>query len=149
MIGEEESGLQLFSPNKVQAAKDYQALKEEEEKQRKQEIANRKVLAAAKKVQKEQEKAERATIAAEKRKVAAEIKSTKEAEKQARAATKQKVAKQKQLQLELRRQSIRPTKTSKQQINGLIGEAEVLAAEGVVRATSSGRQVQKPRRFFL
>ena len=81
LVGEEESGPQFFSPSKVQAARDYQASKDKEEEQRKQEIADRKALAAAKKVTKEKERVERAAIMAEKRKVAAEAGAIKEAEK--------------------------------------------------------------------
>lgn len=150
LVGEEKSGPQFFSPSKVQAARDYRASKDQEEKQRKQKIVDRKALAAAKKVEKEQERAERAAIMAEKRKVAAEVRAMKEAEKQARAAAKQEVFKQKQQQLRQQGQPIRSTKaskTSKKQVRRSIREAEVLEVEVVVTATLRGRQVQRPRRF--
>ena len=108
-------------------------------------------MAAAKKVQKEQERVERAAIMAEKRKVAAEVRATKEAEKQARAAAKKKASKQKQQQLGQKEQSIRPIKPPKalkKQAKGLIREVEVQEVEVVVTATSRGRQVQKPGRFY-
>ena len=152
LVGAEESGPQFFSPGKVQAAKEYQEAKKQEEEQRKQEIANQKVLAAAKRAEKQKKKVERAAIMAEKRKVAAEVRAIKEAEKQARAAAKQEASRHKQQQLEQRRQSIRSTKalqTSKKQAKRLIREVEVVEVEAGVTATSSGRQVQKPRRFCI
>ena len=151
LVGEKEAGPQFWSPSKVQAARDYQASKEKEEKQRKQEIVDRKALAAAKKTQKEQEKVKRAAIMAERRKVAAEARVTKEAEKQARAAAKQEALKQKQQQLGQQKQftgSTKASKTSKKQARRPVQMVVVPEVEVVVTATSRGRQVQKPRRFY-
>ena len=83
LIGEEDSGPQLFSPTRVQAARDYQTSKETEEADRQQGIADRKVAAAAKKAQKEKNKKERAVVTAERRRVATEVRAQKAAEKQA------------------------------------------------------------------
>ena len=64
LLGEEDSGPQFFNPARIQAARDYQATKEQEEQQRQQDIIDRKTLAATKRQQKEDEKAQRAIIAA-------------------------------------------------------------------------------------
>ena len=83
LIGEEDSGPQLFSPTRVQAARDYQTSKETEESNRQQSITDRKIAAATKKAQKEKNKKERAIATAECRHVAAKVRAQKATEKQA------------------------------------------------------------------
>ena len=56
LLGQEDSGPQFYSPIKVQAAREFQTVKEEAEIVRRQEIEERKAQAAAKKKQKEEEK---------------------------------------------------------------------------------------------
>ena len=83
LVGEEDSGPQFFSPGRVQAARDYQATKDAEEKARQQDILTRKALAVTKKAQKEEEKIQRAAIATKRRQLAAEAKAQKAVNKQA------------------------------------------------------------------
>ena len=71
LLGEEDSGAQLWSPTKVEAARTYQATKEEEDRLKKEGIESRKVEKAARKEQKEKEKAEKAAATAERRRLAA------------------------------------------------------------------------------
>ena len=66
LIGKEDAGAQFFGSQEIQAVRDYQATKEEEEAQRQQGIINRKALTAANKQQKEKKKLQKAEIAAEK-----------------------------------------------------------------------------------
>jgi hypothetical protein len=91
LLGEEDSGPQLFSPARIQAARDYQAIKEQEERQRQQDIIDRKALAATRRQQKEDEKAQRAIIMAQKRQIAAELRAQKAAERQAQKELKEAV----------------------------------------------------------
>ena len=86
---------------------------------------------------------------AEKRKVAAEARATKEAEKQARAAAKEEAKQQQLRQREQFIRSIKSLKASKKQAKGLIREAELQKVEVVVTAILRGKQVQKPRRFYI
>jgi len=152
LVGAEESGPQFFSPGKVQAARDYQASKDQEEELRKQGIADRKALAAARKIKKEKERVKRAAITAGKRKMAAEVRAIKEAEKRARAAAKEEASRQKEQQLRLRGQSTvakEARKIPKKQARRSIGVMKVQEVEVAVVATSRGRQVQKPRRYYI
>jgi hypothetical protein len=56
LLGEEDSGLQFFSPGRIQAARERQEAKKAEEAQRQLDIDARKALAAANKQRKEMEK---------------------------------------------------------------------------------------------
>jgi hypothetical protein len=89
LLGEEDSGPQFFSPARVQAAKDWQAVKDTNEALRQQEIDYKKTLTAAKKQQKELDKIERARLLAERRQQAAEIKAQKVVVKQAQIKLKE------------------------------------------------------------
>ena len=53
LLGEEDSGPQFFSPRRVQAAREFQAAKEEEEAQRQLDISEKRRQATAKRLQKE------------------------------------------------------------------------------------------------
>ena len=56
IIKKEDAGAQFFRFQEIQAVKDYQVIKEEEEVQRQQNIINKKTLTATNKQQKEKEK---------------------------------------------------------------------------------------------
>ena len=148
--GEEDSGPQFYGLEEVKTAQDYQASKEVEEEQRKQEIIDKKEQAAAKRVQKEKERVERAAITAAKRKAAAEARAIREEEKRARAGAKAEALRQKNEQLRLQGHSAgskeaqtTPKKQARKSVPVVIKQEEEVA----VMATSRGRQVQKPRRF--
>ncbi|SLM37363.1 hypothetical protein LPUS_07185 [Lasallia pustulata] len=83
LLGEKESGPQFFSPGRVTAARTWQAEKEEEEQQCRQDIESSKALVAFKKLQKEEEKLQKAAVAVEKQQLAVEAKTAKGAESQA------------------------------------------------------------------
>ena len=82
---------QFFSPARVQAARDWQAIKDTKEALRQQGIVDKKALAAAKKQQKELNKIERARLLAKRRQQAAEAKAQKAVEKQAQIELKEAV----------------------------------------------------------
>ena len=90
LLGQEESGAQIFSPGRVQAARDYQATKEEVELQRQQDIADKKAQAALRKLQQEVDKKARQEEAAKRRQMVAARKIQEAAEKQARKELKEK-----------------------------------------------------------
>ena len=83
LLGEEDSGPQFFSPQRVQAARQFQATKDTEEVLRQQQILDKKALAATRKAQKEEDKLHRAILAAKRRQLAAEASAQKAADKQA------------------------------------------------------------------
>lgn len=135
----------------MQKARDWQAVKNDQEAQRKQDIINRKALAAAKKQQKEREKVERAAITAQKRQLAAEAKAAKKAEKQAQKELKEEAYKQRGGQAGLQGQAPGPKrvrKTPKKLAKRPDSAVIALEEEIAIRATSRGRRVQKPQRFF-
>ena len=80
LLGEEDSGAQFFSPTRIQSAREYQAIKEEDELIKRQGIVERKAQAAAKKKQKEEDKEKRAAAAAERQQITEETKAVKAAE---------------------------------------------------------------------
>ncbi len=150
LCGEQDSGPQFYGPEEVKAAQDYQASKEVEEEQRKQEIIDKKEQAAAKRVQKEKERVERAAITAAKRKAAAEARAIREEEKRAWAGAKAEALRQKKEQLRLWGQSTgskEARKTPKKQARKSVPVVIEQEEEVAVMATSRGRQVQKPQRF--
>ena len=57
LLRQDKSGPYFFSPSRVQAAHEYQALKDENEIRHRQEIEEKKSQTAAKKKQKKEEKA--------------------------------------------------------------------------------------------
>ena len=148
--GEQDSGPQFYGPEEVKAAQDYQASKEVEEEQRKQEIIDKKEQAAAKRVQKEKERVEQAAITAAKRKAAAEARAIREEEKRAQVGAKAEALRQKKEQLRLWGQSTgskeawkTPKKQARKSVPVVIEQEEEVA----VMATLRGRQVQKLQRF--
>lgn len=151
LLGEEDSGPQFFSPGRVQAARDWQATKEEEEAQHQLNIEEKRALTAAKKQQKEEEKLQRAEIAAEKRRLVMEAKAAKAAEKQAQKELKEVASGCTGGQLRLRRQSSglqKVQKTQKKQAKRPDNAVIAQEAEVAVVATSRGRRVQRPQRFI-
>ena len=150
LCGEQDSGPQFYGPEEVKAAQDYQASKEVEEEQQKQEIIDKKEQAAAKRVQKEKERVERAAITAAKRKAAAEARAIREEEKRAQAGAKAEALRQKKEQLRLWGQSTgskEARKTPKKQARKSVPVVIEQEEEVAVMATLRGRQVQKPQRF--
>ena len=81
LLGEEDSGPQFFSPQRVQAARQFQATKDTEEVLRQQQILDKKALAATRKAQKEEDKLYRAILAAKRRQLAAEASAQKAIDK--------------------------------------------------------------------
>jgi hypothetical protein len=152
LIGEEDSGPQFFSPGRIQAARDWQAAKEQEEQQRQQNIIDRKAQAAAKRQQKEDEKTQRAVITLQKRQIAAELREQKAAERQAQKELKETIITQRKTKPKLQQQSAIPIevqKTSKKQIKSSDHTTIVSQSEERVLATSRGRRVQLPQRFII
>ena len=152
LVGEEDSGPQLFSPGRIQAARDRQAIKEQEEQQRQQDILDRKTQAATKRQQKEDEKAQRAVIALQKQQLAAELREQKAAEKQAQKELKEAISKQRMEKPKILRQSTIPAKVQKvykKQVKSSCHTTIVSQSEERVSATSKGRRVQLPQRFVI
>lgn len=152
LLGEEEPGPQFFSPGRVTAARAWQAEKEEEEQQHRQDIESRKALAASKKLQKEDEKLQKAAAAIKKQRLAAEAKTAKAAEIQARKELREEAKRYKKGLLELQKRSTgsckiqkTPRKQAKQPRSPVTAKEEGV----VVLATSRGRKVQLPRRFAI
>ena len=112
LLGLEDSGPQFFSPSKVQTAREFQALKEENEIIKRQEIEERKAQKAAKKQQKEEEKAQRQAAAAKKRRITEEVRSTKAAERLTQQELRETTRREKAEQERLRKESIEARKTT-------------------------------------
>ena len=83
LLGEDNSRAQFFSLIRMQAAREYQAIKEKDELIKKQNITERKAQAAVKKKQKKKNKEKRAAAAVERRRIAENTKAAKTAERQA------------------------------------------------------------------
>jgi hypothetical protein len=152
LLGEEDSGPQFFSPARVQAARDWQAIKDTKEALRQQGIVDKKALAAAKKQQKELNKIERARLLAKRRQQAAEAKAQKAVEKQAQIELKEVANRHNKGRLELKRQSTGPQKVQKsrkKQARGPNNTVITQQVEGVVLTTSRGRRLQRPQRFAI
>ena len=148
LLGEKDSGLHFFSPARVQAAKDWQAVKDTNEALRQQEIVDKKTLTAAKKQQKELDKIERAQLLAERRRQAAEIKAQKVVEKQAQIKLKEVGNKHTKEQLK----SAGPQKvqkTHKKQAREPDNTIITQEVGKVVLTTLRGRRLQRPQRFDL
>ena len=149
LLGEDESGPQFFSPSRVQAAREYQAIKEEDELIKRQGIEERKVQAAAKRKQKEEEKEKRAAAAAEKKLLAEEMKATKAAERQAQRELREAAKREKEERERLWKVAKRPPqvkKTVKRQVSRPITTIDEEVMEEV-RTTSRGRLVHRPKRL--
>jgi DDE superfamily endonuclease len=99
LLGEEDSGPQLFSPARIAKARLIASEKEEAERQKKEEAENRKAQASALRLKKEQEKEERAAA--------------REAAKQLKQAEKVRLQAEKALQKELREQEKRQKELKK------------------------------------
>ena len=148
LLGEEDSGPQFFSPARVQAAREYQAVKEEDELAKRQAIEDRKAQAVVKKKQKEEDKEKKAAALAERRRMAEEAKATKAAERQAQKELKEAAKQEKEEQLALRRVSKEPSdvrKTGKQKVRRRMATIVEEEVEKEVRVTSHGRLVHRPK----
>lgn len=143
LVGDEDMGPQFFSPARVEAARAWQAVKDTEEVQRQQGIQDRKAIAAIKKAQKEEEKVQKQQIAIERR-------MQKAANQQVQKALKESLKSANEKQVAIRKQSTKLPKAQSERNKQPIRPHDVLAinrGEGVISATSSGRRVQRPRRF--
>ena len=150
LLGEEDSGAQFFSPTRIQAAREYQVIKEEDELIKKQGISERKARAAAKKKQKEEDKEKRAAATAERRRIVEETKAAKAAERQAQKELREAAKREKEERarlFEVAKKPPQPRKTTKKQVNRsmtTIDEEEVIEE---VRTTLRGRLVHRPKRL--
>ena len=136
-------GPQFFSPARVEATRAWQAVKDTEEVQRQQGIRDRKAIAAIKKAQKEEEKVQKQQIAIERS-------IQKAANQQVQKALKESLKSANEKQVAIRKQSTKLPKAQSERNKQQIRPHDVLAinrGEGVISATSSGRRVQRPRRF--
>ena len=130
--------------SRLQAVKDWQAVKDTNEALRQQEIVDKKTLTAAKKQQKELDKIERAQL----RQQAAEIKVQKVVEKQAQIKLKEVGNKNDKEQLK----SAGPQKvqkTHKKQAREPDNTIITQQVEEIILTTSRGRRLQCPQRFDL
>ena len=150
LVGEDGGGPQLFSPSRVQAARDYQASKEAEEAERQQGIKDKKAAAAAKKEQKKKEKNEKADDVAARRQIHADTKARKAAEKQQLQEAKQAAAERKRQELVAENASKIPKRAGKQRKPQRQIVSEVAAAprvEEVISGTSRTRTIYRPSRY--
>jgi DDE superfamily endonuclease len=152
ILGKEDSGPQFFSPAQVQAGRDWQAQKEEEEAQKQRHLKGKRAAIATQKLQKEEARLQRATQATERRLLAEEMKAAKKVERQAQKELKEAAKGHKKRQLELQEDSTETSKRSKttKKAKGK-GNTIVIAqkAEVVNITTSKGRQIKTPQRFVL
>ena len=150
LLGEEDSGPQLFSPSRVQAAKAFQAQKEAVEEEKKTAVAEKKAQAVANKLQKEKDKQEKALRRAIQRQQTQAVKEQKKAEIQARKATRE-AAKKLEEQTRLERiNSKKPKKAcnfqSAQKSSPEHSDSPD-SVEAPERSTRSGRVVKPPRKL--
>ena len=150
LLGQEESGPQFFSPSRVQAAREYQALKDENEILHRQGIEERKAEKAAKKKQKEEEKTRKAAAFAEKKRIALETKAMKAAERQAQLELREAAKGEKKEQLQLQKKSTMQFKVQKRQkkeVRRPTTMEKTVDVEKVVLHSSKGRQLQRNKRY--
>ena len=150
LIDEKHSDPQFFSSGRVQAARVFQASKDEEKSRRQEDIAEKRAQTAVNKILKDKEKQERALIAAEKRQFNQERRQAKEAEKQAQNELKSAATRPKQLVVRLKLPSTGPKQVDNEQMQAqeAIGEAVVPGeGEGAIITTSRGRRVRAPKNF--
>ena len=139
LLGEEGIGSQFFSPARIEAARAYQASKDDDEVQRQQDIQERKAQAANRKVEK-----------VEKQKIAEEKRTQKAIDKQVQKSLQESIQQpiKKPAAIPKRRTKLSKTPSHRSKQSNMLNE--VIAAndgEGGNMATSSGRRVQRPARF--
>lgn len=148
--GEREGGPQFFSPNKVQAARDILASKEDEKMKKKEDLAVKRAQTALNKSLIEKAKQERSLAAAEKRRMREEAEQARAAEKQAQNELNSIII--------VPQQPIigphLPSTSTKQAMNkgrhAPEGDEEVWVdeeVEEVIPVTSRGRPVRMPKKF--
>ena len=150
LLGEEDSGPQFFSPGRVQAARAWQASKDDEQTQRQADIAEKRAQSVVNRSMKEKARQERALAAAEKRELREEVKQFKAVEKQAQQELKIAANMPKQLVVRLKIPSIRPKEVDKsKKVPQEASDQEVIAGGGedAVSTTSRGRLVRRPKQF--
>ena len=148
LIGENSSGPQFFSPNRIQLARDYQDQKDLIEAQRQQDIADKKDQSALKKAQKEADRIQRAFD----RSIAIKAKAEKAKEKQAQAEAKKIAKSAKYYQSDHIGPSINSYRVPhkvKKQLNRSVDTAAVAIAKDAILANSRGRIIHRPQRFNI
>jgi alanyl-tRNA synthetase len=150
LLGEEVSGPQFFSPSRVQAARDYQAIKEAEKQLELDAKAEKKVKTEAIRLQKEKEKAQRAIERVERQHLAAEEKARKAAERQALQELKAVAKAAKIAPRKLKETSTLAKASRKRNISTISPTIDLLPVKKqkvVVSITTRGRAVLRPQRF--
>jgi hypothetical protein len=150
LLGEDNSGPQLFSPGRVQAARAYQAEKQAVEEQKKEEAAQKRAQMKENKLQKENDKQERAVQRAIRKEEAKVAKAKKQEEIQARKEA-QKASKDAQEQAKIERTIAKELKkVSSAQTTQENAPTSLVIPKGsgvVERTTRSGRVVKTPQKL--
>ena len=146
LLGEEDVGLQVFTPTAIQVAQARKAAKEEEEEQKKEEKEKKKEEAVQQRLKKQSEKEERQTARETARQQAQEEKAEKQAEKMANKEAKKRAEEEKKVQ-QAARSAKNPSQTTKEMPAADNGEDEGWEDDEVPRTTSHGRVLRKPSRF--
>ena len=150
LLGEHHFGSQFFSSGRVQAARVYQAAKDEEKSRKQEDMAEKRAQAIANKILKDKEKQERALIAAKKRQFNEERQEAREVEKQAQKELKFAANRPKQLVVRLKLSSTGPKEVDNHQIQAQEASGEAVVpegGEGAISTTSRGRRVRAPKQF--
>ena len=148
LMGEREEGPQFFSPSKVQAARNFQASKEEEKLKKQEEIAEKRAQTVINKAMKEKEKQNRSLLAAEKRRLKEEDLLAKAVEKQAQNELKTVASRPRQLIVRLKLPNRDANKVVDDQSGVIYDEGDIAIGEEkdeVVLVTSRGRRVRPPK----
>ena len=151
LLNEGSFGPQLFSPQRIQKARELQSQIEAYETQRR-DVNDKRLAAATKKAQQESDKAQRALQVSIRRQVATEAKAQKATEKRAQAEVKKRLATPGKKQVSRLKDSTDANKIlevlhkSPDKVNLTIA---VAAAERPILMTSAGRRICRPQRFLL
>jgi len=152
LLNEESSGPQLFSPQRIQKAREVQGQKEIIEAQRQQDLIDKKAVAATKKAQKAADKIQRDLQASFRRQVAIEAEKQKAQEKQAQKESRKRLATPQKKQSNRFKASTdhdtRPV-MSHNRIAIPKSTVAVVTVNEPVLATSRGRRICRPQRFVL
>ena len=147
LVGEEDSGAQLFNTNRVRAVLTYRAEQEAKAAAEKSEKSAKKALAQENKQKKEEEAQERALQRQVEREAKAEIKAKKTAEKEAKKeATKAaKTSQKKSLIVKLPLKSLSNVTTK---VVSFVEEVDVIGeVEGVHLRQTRTRAISLPHRY--
>ena len=150
LLGKEDSGPQFFSPGRVQAARAYQASKDEEKSRKQEDMAEKRAQTVANKTLKDKEKQKRALIAAKKRQFNEERREARAVEKQAQNELRSAASRPKQLMIRLKLPSTGPKQVDKHQMQAQEASGKAVVpegGEGAISTTSRGRRVRAPKHF--